>query len=136
MMSLIASLGALVPGLFGKNISYKAAKVAGWVVIAVLALLILGTGKCLYDRSVIDKHEAKIEAKASAAREKSAEQQVIDDVKNANSEKELINVVQKAPGGQLSPAAHALACERLRRYGRVPPACRPASGDTSQASSD
>lgn len=135
-MSILATIGAFVPGLFGKELSYKVARTVGIVVLAVAILIALGVGKCAYDNSVIDKHEVKREAAASGAREDAADQRVKDAIDNANSEKELQDVIQNAPGGTLSPAAHALACERLRRYGRIPPSCRSPSGDGSEAGTD
>lgn len=135
-MSIIASIGAFLPGLFGKELPYKVARVVGMGVLAVLLVILLGVGKCAYDASVIEDHETKREIAASGAREDAADQRVRDAIDNANSEKELQDVIQNAPGGTLSPAAHALACERLRRYGRIPPSCRPASGDGSETSSD
>lgn len=135
-MSILASIGAFIPGLFGKELSYKVARGIGIAVLAVLVLVALGVGKCAYDNSVIDKHEAEREAAASGAREDAADQRVKDAIDNANSEKELQDVIQNAPGGTLSPAAHALACERLRRYGRIPPSCRPSGGDGIETSPD
>lgn len=132
-MSIIASIGAFIPGLFGKKLSYKVAKAIGIGVLAVALVIALGVGKCAYDNSVIEEHEAQREAAASPARENAADQRVKDTIENANSEKELQDVIQNAPGGSISPAAHALACERLRRYGRIPPACGPSGGDGSQA---
>lgn len=125
MLPLIATIGGFIPGLFGKKLSFKAAKVAGFVTLAVLLVAILSIGKCSYDRSVIAKHDAEIEAKASKAREKAADQRAQDTIINNESEKELNHVIDNAPkGGDLSPASRALACERLRRVGRIPPACR------------
>lgn len=135
-MSIIATIGAFIPGLFGKKLSYKVAKAIGIGALAVALVIALGVGKCAYDNSVIEEHEEQREAAASGAREDAADQRVKDTIANANSEKELQDVIQNAPGGTLSPAAHALACERLRRYGRIPPSCGPSSGDGSQARPD
>lgn len=135
-MSIIATIGAFIPGLFGKKLSYKVARTVGIVVLAVALIVALGVGKCAYDNSVIEDHEVKREAAASGAREDAADQRVKDALDNANSEKELQDVIQNAPGGTLSPAAHALACERLHRYGRIPPSCGPSGGDGSQARPD
>ena len=123
MISLIASLGALVPGWFGKELSYKTAKVVGFGVLIVLLAILLGVGKCSYDRSVVNHYKQKVEAKAAPARETAAEQQVLDDLKNAKSEQEMNDVIENAPGGELSPAAHARACELFKRRGRTPKGC-------------
>lgn len=135
-MSILATIGAFIPGLFGKKLSYKVAKAIGIGVLAVALVIALGVGKCAYDNSVIEDHEVQREAAASGAREDAADQRAVDTIENAKSEKELQDVIQNAPGGNLSPAAHALACERLRRYGRIPPSCGPSGGDGSQADPD
>lgn len=58
-MSLIASIGAFLPGLFGKEVSYKAARILGFVALGLLLLAVLSLGKCAYDASVIEKHESE-----------------------------------------------------------------------------
>lgn len=58
-MSLIMSIGAFLPGLFGKEVSQKVAKVLGIIILALLALAVLSLGKCAYDASVIEQHEAQ-----------------------------------------------------------------------------
>jgi hypothetical protein len=128
-MSLIASIGAFLPALLGKELSYKAARIAGFITLAILLVAVLSLGKCAYDASVIEQHETEREAAAGPARENAADQRTADAITNAQNEEELRDVIEAAPGGEISPAAHALACERLRRIGRVPPACRPEGGD-------
>ena len=135
-MSLIMSIGAFLPGLFGKEVSQKAAKVLGIVTLSLLLIAVLSLGKCAYDASIIEQHEQEREVQAGQAREEAANQRIDDALKNAKSEKELQDVIEAAPGGELSPAARALACERLRRVGRIPPACRSAGGDGSEARTD
>lgn len=58
MLQLVASIGGFLPGLFGKEVSYKVAKVIGFVILAILLVLILSLGKCAYDASIINQHEA------------------------------------------------------------------------------
>lgn len=128
-MSLIASIGAFLPGLLGKELSYKAARIAGFITLGMLLLAVLSLGKCAYDASVIEGHENERELEAADARETASEQRVEDAIENAKNEEELKDVIQAAPGGTLSPAALALSCERLRRSGRVPPACRREGGN-------
>jgi Na+-transporting methylmalonyl-CoA/oxaloacetate decarboxylase gamma subunit len=132
-MSLIASIGAFLPGLLGKELPYKTARIAGFITLAILATIMLSLGKCAYDASVVADHEQKREIAAGEAREVAADQRVEDAIINAQKEEELNNVIEAAPGGELSPAARALACERLRRIGRVPPACGPESRDGAEA---
>lgn len=125
LIALIASIGGTIPGLFGVRLSYQSAKIVGFAVLALLLISLLSIGKCAYDASVINEHEAEAEAASAKARENAAEQRVKDAVANVQSEEELNHVIESAPpGGTLSPAARALACERLRRIGRSPPACR------------
>ncbi len=68
-MSLIMSIGAFLPGLFGKQVSEKVAKVLGIVSLGLLLIAVLSLGKCAYDASVIEKHE-------SAERARKAEKQL------------------------------------------------------------
>ncbi|MBP53116.1 MAG: hypothetical protein CMG88_00945 [Marinobacter sp.] len=135
-MSLIMSIGAFLPGLFGKEVSQKVAKALGFVILGLLLIAVLSLGKCAYDASVIEKHETEREIEAAGAREEAADQRLRDQINNARDEEELHDVVNAAPGGELSPAARALACERLRRIGRIPAACRSEGGDGSEARPD
>lgn len=57
-MSLILSIGAFLPGLFGKQVSEKVAKVLGIVTLGLLLIAVLGLGKCAYDASIIEQHES------------------------------------------------------------------------------
>jgi D-arabinose 1-dehydrogenase-like Zn-dependent alcohol dehydrogenase len=94
--------------------------------VAILALCV-GLWLHFHDRAVIRDHEAKREASAAVAREKAAEERTADAIVNTRNEEDLHHAIDTAPkGGEISPAAHALACERLRKLGRVPAACRPA----------
>ena len=63
MLPFIATIGGFIPGLFGKQLSFKAAKIAGFATLAVLLVAILSLGKCAYDASVINKHETEQRAK-------------------------------------------------------------------------
>lgn len=101
---------------------------------AVLALMLLWGAKALYDRSVIREHEAERAARTIEARDDAADERATDTIRNTQSEKELHDAIDAAPeGGALSPAARALACERLRKLGRVPPACGPQGSDGGEA---
>jgi hypothetical protein len=101
---------------------------------AGLLLAAAGIWLHFHDRSVIRDHERKIEAAAAPAREQAAQERVHDAAANAKREGDMHHAIDTAaPGGALSPAARALACERLRQHGRAPPACRPDRGDRGQA---
>lgn len=124
MIGFIATIGQFIPGLFGKKLAYQTAKAAGIGVLIIFLIAILSLGKCAYDKSVVNGYKAEQAAKIAPAKEKASESLATSTVENAKKEEELHVVIHNAPkGGELSPAAHALACERLRRYGRHPAAC-------------
>lgn len=106
-----------------------------WRVVAVVAAVVLAMGWLhFHDAAVVSRHEAQIEADAAPAREEAAEERVQDAASNAANEGDLHNAIDTAPsGGALSPPAHGLACERLRKLGRFPPSCRSAGDDGNQA---
>lgn len=131
MLSILITIGNLIPSLFGKTLSTKAAKVVGIALIAAVLVSSAVLLKCAYDASVINEHEVEREAKAGEAREDAADQRLSDLTNNARSEEELIHAIEAAPvtPAGLNPAALALSCERLRRIGRVPAACRSGGSD-------
>lgn len=105
------------------------ARIALAVVGAVGAFLLWNAWD---NHKAIEQHEIEREAKAADEREEASEQRVVDAIRDTQNEEQLHEVIDNAPsGGEVSPAAHALACERLRRVGRVPPACGPEGGDGS-----
>lgn len=107
-----------------------------WVVLAIGAALVLAAGIGVLNAWADARHRMKIERQAMKAREAAADQRAADAIRNTKSEENLHHAIDTAPpGGELSPAAHALACERLRARGRIPASCRPAGGDGSQAGS-
>lgn len=84
-MPLIMSIGAFLPGLFGKQVSEKVAKVLGFIALGLLLIAVLGLGKCAYDASVIEKHEsaerarkAEKQLEADRAADEATEQQARD----------------------------------------------------------
>lgn len=93
----------------------------------IAALGVWQTMDYFNDRKAVREYQQKQDAKAEKARQKARDEYVADAIANANSQEELHDAIDKAPGGVLSPAAHALACERLRRVGRIPESCRPES---------
>lgn len=124
-MAIIASIGAFLPGLFGKDLAFKTARALGFGIIGILIVLALWGGGCAIKRNIINDHDAKREAAASGARETSANERVKDGIADAKNEKELHDAIESAPsGGSVSPAARALNCERLHRQsGRLPAGC-------------
>lgn len=65
MLTFIASIGSFLPGLFGKQISFKAAKIVGGILLALLLVAILGIGKCSYDKSVVNTYVVEHDAEAA-----------------------------------------------------------------------
>ncbi len=119
---------SLLIGLFARlGLPEQFRKAAAWAAIIALGLLVAGILKSCYDRGVIDRHNAKVEQHAAKAREQAADERVSDAATNSATERDMHDAIDTAPkGGTLSPAAHALACDRLRRRGgRLPADCRP-----------
>jgi hypothetical protein len=112
-----------VEGLLGPKFG-KFAKPLTFVVLGLLILLALWGGKCAYDSSVINAHEAKIEQRAKPATDKAAQERSSDIIANAKNEQEMHNAIAAQPDQPISPTSHALSCQRLRNAGHNPPACR------------
>lgn len=97
-----------------------------WAILIALAIAAFFALKAIYDASVVEDYETDRAVESIEARETAAEKRADDAIKNAETEKELIDAIEQAPsGGELSPAARALACQRLRNAGIVSPACGP-----------
>lgn len=78
MVSLLAALL-----MTRANLGPKLAKAGAWALLIVLALFVLAVGKCTYDRSVVEKHSAKVEtadvkADAKAIATAETEKETID----------------------------------------------------------
>lgn len=61
-MPFLLSLGTFIPGLFGRTISEKVAKIIGGLILLALVLLVLAVGKCAYDKGVVNNAEVKHDA--------------------------------------------------------------------------
>jgi hypothetical protein len=116
---LMARLG--LPDAFRKGFT--------WVLSATAAVAGLALLKSCYDRALVERHQMRVEQRAASAREAAAYERAGDLATGRTNERDLHDAIRSAPGGTLSPAAHALACERLRKLGRTPSACRPAGRD-------
>ncbi|QQN75050.1 hypothetical protein [Croceicoccus sp. YJ47] len=90
-----------------------------------------------HDAAVIERHDTAREVEAGAARETAAGERVDDALRNEANERKNREAIDNAPkGGTLDPAAHALACQRLRNLGRIPAACRSSSCGGGEASAE
>lgn len=90
------------------------------LILGLLALLWLG--KFLYDRSVIEKHDAKRnEAIAKAdkkADNKAAEQRRIDDARAVSEKQEVKEAIDEAKSQGRDPRAAYYECVRLQQSAR------------------
>lgn len=128
---------ALLVALAGQlKIPDRLQRLFAWAVLTIGAGLALAAAIGALNAWADARHQMKVERQAMKAREAAADQRAADAIRNTKSEENLHHAIDTAPpGGELSPAAHALACERLRARGRIPASCRPAGGDGSQAGS-
>lgn len=102
---------------------------------ALLVLALLWGLKAAYDASVVADHEADIAADTINARDDAADERASDAILNAGNEKDLNDAISAAPiGGNLPPAQFAADCERLRKLGRIPAACRNQGSNRTEAS--
>jgi hypothetical protein len=104
----------------------KFGKFAKPVVFAILGLLLVAAlwgGKCAYDKSIIEKHDAKIIERAKPATDKAADERAKDTIAQAKNEEEAHNAVHSVPDAAPAGPSHALACQRLRKLGRHPASC-------------
>lgn len=126
----------LIKLVIGWGVPREMAKIVSFVLIGMLILVLLGVGKCAYDRSVIDEHEAKIEAETARedrkADQNAADQRLEDQERRAQEQRELKEAVENAPDDPAVDDAveRRLAfhrClglqQRARAAGLEPPAC-------------
>lgn len=125
----------------------KAEKIAKIVlIITVIVSLVGGIGLYLHvvKAKAVDDYKAKVEHKTTGAKEKAADQRVLDALDNAKTEGELHAAIDQAVSaveakgeskGELSVPAHALACKRLLNHGRIPPSCRSEGTSGTETSS-
>lgn len=114
----------LLPLALKLGIPARFAKFAVIAALVALGIALLGLGKCAYDRSVIKTHDTKIQERARPATDKAAEERARDTITQAKNEQEAHNAVHSVPDAAPAAPSHALACQRLRKLGRNPPACR------------
>lgn len=125
---MMAALAALA---LRAGVPQRFAKAAGIAAIAILFITLLAIGKCTYDRSVITKHNAGINAEvATKGREGEAAASVerrADDARIQNESQEVNDAVAPIPDRATSARQRARACVLLRRQaaaaGRPVPTC-------------
>jgi hypothetical protein len=125
---------AFAPGL---SFAAKAARIAIMLgIIAALLLLSYCQGRTDGKTSVKladEKAKTALYQRAYKAGEAASETRLADERRQLEAEKKYEDVIAAAPGGHNSPAAGALACQRLRRAGYsgadLPAECRPSGGN-------
>lgn len=137
---MLSMLGfGFAPGLSGQAKLVRSL-VAALVLVGLLALSYCqgrSDGKAhveLVNQKAINK--AIVRDRQSAERRQREETAAA--VRQAQVKAAYDTAIASAPGGRNSPAAHALACERLRQaYGagsaNIPASCRPAGGNAAEA---
>lgn len=107
MLQFIASIGGVIPGLFGKRLSFGAAKVAGFATLAILALAVISLGKCAYDASVIDKYQTEQAAKSRESERRANRIDASEDAKEIELQDKLGDAADEArradPAGASQP---------------------------------
>lgn len=114
LIGLILRLG--VPARFVKPLL---------ALVALIALAgLIWAGIAYHDRNVIRARDAKVEQQAAKATDQAASERATDTITLNQSETETHNVIASQPDRPIAPTSRALSCERLRRAGRSPAACR------------
>lgn len=106
-MTIIMTIGAWLPGLFGKQLSPRLTKALGAALLILAVALLLWLGKLAYDASLIAKHEAQQHAaiaKAQVAADRAADEAAAEQAKAlAETQKALeqaeIEAVRNDPEG-------------------------------------
>jgi hypothetical protein len=118
-------MGTIIGWLMLKlGVGDKAARAIAYVSLALLLAGAFFGAKAIYDHGVIAKHDAKIEKKAAKAVDQAAGERATDTIAQAKNEQEAHDAIAAQPDQPIAPTSHALACQRLRKLGRTPPACR------------
>jgi len=105
----------------------------GWLKLGVLAAFLIFGGYCAHRgaegvRDSQAAEQAKVEAKASSARETSAGEAVNDTTTIRNRQEERDHAAQALPDGVPDDRELRRRCRQLRDDGRIPPACRGLEG--------
>jgi hypothetical protein len=128
---MFISIGMALAGLVGKKVAAKSAKVIGIVALVVLLIAVLSVGKCAYDNSVIEKHEARQDAANARADRKAdtaaADTRRSDDARLTAEETQLRELRDDPTSTATERRLARQRCIRLqqsaRAAGRESPAC-------------
>lgn len=117
----------LLTYFFPGMLADKARQISKWG-LGLLLVIVSVVGFIIWLNRVkseaVQVERDRVEALGSKARETATEERVTDTANNAVIEKGLHDAITQAPkDGTVSPAAHALNCQRLRNIGRVSPDC-------------
>ena len=123
--------------LLAPRVGAKAARPVAFALLAIVAIGLFFGAKALYDASVIDKHETKVEASAAKADrkadQKAAERMTKDLERREFEQDQLEGAVTNAPKDPNVPddlerrvAFHRCLSlqQRARKDGREPPRCQ------------
>ena len=122
-------MGSLIGLVLSTGIPAKYARFVAYGALILALLLVLGVGKCTYDRAVIAKHDAKQEAATAKADRKAdataAVKRRADDARQATVATEIKEAVSDAKANGLDPRAayyHCVQLQQAARRGGQPPA--------------
>lgn len=123
---MIATLASLAAGL---GVPARFTKAAGIAALVALVVALLALGKCAYDSSVIDTHDAKRDAATATADRKAdaaaATERRADDARLSTETRQLEGARNASTDLDRRLARHR--CLRMqqdaRRAGHEPPAC-------------
>ena len=113
------------------GIPTRFAKVAVIIAGAVLLITLLGIGKCSYDKSVVERHNARAEATTAKADRKAdakaAEERRADDARAVTESQEIKEAINEAGNDPAARRAAYYRCvsaqQAARRNGKPPADC-------------
>lgn len=86
-MKFFATIGNLIPGLFGVKLSFQTAKIAGIAILVLLAGAAIKLAIYAHDQSVINQHESDRRAE-KAEKELEAQRKTDEELANTTAELE------------------------------------------------
>lgn len=110
--------------IFGKVIGERGARFIAYASLILAIIAAFAIAIAMIRNDAVDDNQAKIERRARPANDKAANERAQDTINNAKSEQERKDAIQAQPDQPITPTSRALACDRLRRAGRTPPACQ------------